>query len=139
MNLYLIFYIIIFFNFWWRENAGHQTHSPLQQMEKEQKRRGGKILRHFPQNSWHFPTRNCSTTCLGAEKLICLSSKNKKGRRKFCYQENNIMTIISINMIWRDHVFNYGQKLATMVTKFLRVTIFFSKFCHTRSPFGGHN
>ena len=47
-------------------------------------------------------------------------------------------------MIWRDHVFNYGPKTATRVTKFrektgeaLAETVFLLKFCHPRSRFWG--
>ena len=90
---------------------------------KGAKRRGGKILRHFPQNSWHFPTRNCNITCLGAANLISLSSKKWKGRRRFCYKENNVMIIISIKHDLGDHVFNYGPKLATRVTKFREILL----------------
>ena len=36
-------------------------------------------------------------------------------------------------MIWQDHVFNYGPKLATRVTKFREKKL--AKLCHPRSRF----
>ena len=103
-------------------------------MEKEQKRRGGKILRHFPQNSWHLPTRNYNTTCLGAEKIDRpVLAKMKRSKNILLPRE--------------QYYDNYGTKLTSrepiyicVVPKFeltaLSVHFLLSTICNFRAAWG---